>query len=96
MTASTQQQFEVEVTVLPKVEVADPQGQAIEAALARLFHQQDTSAPLAQNIRVGKIFRFHLSASDESAAKSAVQELADKVLANPNTEEFHFTIKASS
>ena len=79
--------FDAEVVVMPKPEVADPQGRAIEAALANL---KPTDGPpiRAAGVRVGKVFRLRLEAPDREAASHALEALADRVLANPNTEAF--------
>ncbi len=87
--------FRAEVVVMPKSEVADPQGQAIEAALARLPLTEGTPPPRASHVRVGKVFHLNIEAADEPSARRALELLADKVLHNPNTEEFTCSIGGS-
>ena len=80
-----------EVVVMPKAEVADPQGQAIEAALSRLA--LGNGAPVrASHVRAGQVFRLTLDAPDRAAAEKALRTLADRVLANPNVESFECKI----
>jgi phosphoribosylformylglycinamidine synthase len=82
--------FHAEVVVMPKPEVADPQGQAIEQALGRL----DVAAGVkATHVRVGKVFSLSLEASDRDAAEQALHALADRVLANPNIEGFECKVE---
>lgn len=87
--------FAVKVVVMPKPEVADPQGQAIESALARLS-VKEIQGVKASGIRVGKIFRLTLQAEDRPGAEKALHVLADKVLANPNVETFTCSIEENS
>ena len=82
--------FHAEVTVMPKPEVADPQGQAIEQALGRL---DVASGVTATHVRVGKVFSLSLEAQDRDAAQQALNALADRILANPNIEAFECELK---
>jgi phosphoribosylformylglycinamidine synthase subunit PurS len=82
--------FEAEVVVMPKAEVADPQGQAIEGALARLGL---TGTVQAHHVHVGKVFRLALEAADQASAEHALRTLADRVLANPNIETFKCSVR---
>ena len=82
-----------EVVVMPKAEVADPQGLAIEQALARLA-LNGTEGVTASQVRVGKVVRLALEAPDRSAAERALKTLADRVLANPNIESFTCSLEA--
>ncbi|MCB2155011.1 phosphoribosylformylglycinamidine synthase subunit PurS [bacterium] len=83
--------FDAEVIVMPKKEVADPQGQAIEGALSRL--QLTENGVQFEGIHVGRVFRFAVDAATRDAAEKAVETLADRVLANPNVEAFRFTLQ---
>ncbi len=78
--------YPAEVIVMPKPEVADPQGQAIEQALKRL--DLGVKGVGATNVRVGKMFHLEIEAPDRATAERALKALADKVLANPNIEAF--------
>ena len=70
------------VTVTLKPDVLDPQGEAIRKACVSLGH-----AGVA-GVRQGKRFEVELDACDESAVRALVQELADKLLANPVIEDY--------
>jgi len=67
------------VDVMPKPEILDPQGQAIQRALARLGH-----AGVA-GVRQGKHFELDV---DESVEAAEIAEIAEAVLANPVIENF--------
>jgi phosphoribosylformylglycinamidine (FGAM) synthase PurS component len=83
--------FLAEVVVMPRGEVADPQGMTIEKALRR--SAEDAGQPLKiAKMRVGKVFRFRIVAASQADAEARVAELADRVLANPNVEAFTCTV----
>ena len=68
------------VQVRLKEGVLDPQGKAIEAALASLgFSGVDS-------VRQGKLIEIELAASDPDAARATVGRMADILLANPVIE----------
>lgn len=70
------------VTVTLKTDVLDPQGEAIRKACRSLGHEGVAS------VRQGKRFEIELDARDEAAARALVEELADKLLANPVIEDY--------
>jgi phosphoribosylformylglycinamidine synthase subunit PurS len=74
------------VCVMPKQAVLDPQGQAIQHALASLGHAA------VRSVRQGKFFVLQLDGADRAAATGLVERIAREVLANPVIEEFRFEI----
>ncbi|NOZ31662.1 MAG: phosphoribosylformylglycinamidine synthase subunit PurS [Alphaproteobacteria bacterium] len=74
------------VTVTLKSGVLDPQGQAIEGALASLGFAGTRS------VRQGKIFDLDLDATDPVSARLAVEQMAKKLLANTVIEDFQIEI----
>ena len=74
--------MKVQVTVVPKSGVLDPQGKAIAGALARL------GFPGVGDVRAGKVFRVEVDAVDAEEAKRLAAQMAEKLLANPVIEEF--------
>jgi len=70
------------VTVMLKPDVLDPQGAAIGRACASLGYEG------IRDVRQGKIFEVELETKDDVAARSIVEELAQKLLANPVIEDF--------
>jgi phosphoribosylformylglycinamidine synthase subunit PurS len=74
------------VWVMLKSTVLDPQGAAIQHALASLGHSA------VRDVRQGKFFVLDLQGLDRAAAQSEVEEIARQVLTNPVIEQFRFEI----
>ena len=74
------------VWVMLKNTVLDPQGKAIQHALASLGHTS------VQDVRQGKFFVLDLDGADREAAQTEVERIAREVLTNPVIEEFRFEI----
>lgn len=72
----------VHVRVMPRPGLLDPQGQAVEHALASLGFADVTS------VRIGKAIELVLDAESPAAAKAAAQAMCERLLANPVTEDF--------
>lgn len=74
------------VWVMLKSTVLDPQGQAIQRALAGLGYSK------VQDVRQGKFFVLALEGLSRDEASAQVQRIAKDVLANPVIEEFRYEI----
>jgi phosphoribosylformylglycinamidine synthase subunit PurS len=74
------------VWVMLKSTVLDPQGTAIQQALASLGHAA------VRDVRQGKFFVLDLNGLDRVAAQSEVEHIAREILTNPVIEEFRFEI----
>jgi phosphoribosylformylglycinamidine synthase PurS subunit len=72
----------VVVTVMPKAEILDPQGQAIVGALGRLGHAG------ISDVRQGK--RFELEVGD-AVTDDELAEIAESLLANTVIEDWSVT-----
>ena len=72
----------VVVTVMPKAEILDPQGQAIVGALGRLGHAG------ISGVRQGK--RFELDV-DDTVSDDELAEIAESLLANTVIEDWAVT-----
>jgi phosphoribosylformylglycinamidine synthase PurS subunit len=70
------------VTVTLKSGVLDPQGKAIEGALASLGFAG------VSGVRQGKIFDIELAETDPARAEAALKAMCDKLLANTVIENF--------
>ena len=70
------------VHVMLKPEVLDPQGRAIARASASLGHTA------VRAVRQGKVFLVELDTEDPARARALVEELCQKLLANPVIEDF--------
>ena len=72
----------VVVTVMPKAEILDPQGQAIVGALGRLGH------PGVSEVRQGKRFELEV---DDTVTDDELAEIAESLLANTVIEDWAVT-----
>ena len=78
--------FLARVYVTLKPTVNDPQGLTIKGALHSLgFAEVDS-------VRAGKYMELGLDAKNKKAAEKQVNEMCDKLLANPVIEEYRFEI----
>ena len=77
----------VEVRVLPKAGVLDPQGKAIAQALARLGYDG------VADVRAGKVFRLEVDAKEPALAKEAASRMAETLLSNPVIEDYEVEVK---
>jgi phosphoribosylformylglycinamidine synthase len=73
------------VLVRPKPGILDPQGEAVGSALGHLgFDVSDA--------RVGKVIDLELEAADVTAAKAEVEQMCERLLANPLIESYEVEI----
>jgi phosphoribosylformylglycinamidine synthase subunit PurS len=72
----------VVVDVMLKPEILDPQGKAVEGALARLGLAGVTS------VRQGKTFTLDIEGDLDEARLAQVHELAGSLLSNPVIEDY--------
>lgn len=82
--------YNVSVLVRGVEGIADPEGRTIERALNVLGFDG------ASSVHVGKIITFSLTAGDANSAKSQVQEMCDRLLANPVIERYEITINLAA
>ncbi|MBK9081408.1 MAG: phosphoribosylformylglycinamidine synthase subunit PurS [Rhizobiales bacterium] len=74
------------VVVTLKSGVLDPQGKAIEGALASL------GVPGVASVRQGKVFDIEMAAGDKAAAEAALKQACEKLLANTVVENYRVEI----
>ena len=70
------------VTVTLKPGVLDPQGKAIEGALKSL------GVDGVSSVRQGKVFDIEIDAVDDAAARAALTQACEKLLANTIVENY--------
>lgn len=68
--------------------VLDPQGKAIEQALHGLGFDA------TQNVRQGKMIELELDTTDEAEARKLVEDMCEKLLANPVMETYTIDLAA--
>lgn len=74
------------VTVYPRKEILDPQGKAIQGALARI------GFPEVKEVRAGKAFEIDLGVDDAQGAGERLAEMCEKLLANTVVEEYRIEV----
>ena len=78
--------FQVEVRVVPREGILDPQGKAVAGALKSLgFAGVD-------HVHVGRLVTLSLSAESAEEAHGAAVAMCRQLLANPVTEDFDVRI----
>ena len=82
--------FDVLVETRPRPGIADPEGATIERSLPALGFEG------IDDVTVGKAFRFTVDASDETAARSRVQDVCDRFLTNPVIEDAEISVREAS
>ena len=75
------------VTVTLKSGVLDPQGKAIEGALKSL------GVDGVASVRQGKVFDIEIDGADRARAEAALNQAAEKLLANTVIENYAIEIK---
>lgn len=80
------QRWSVEVTILPKEGVNDPQGEAIEGGLHSLGYAD------VDGVRAGKLIRLSVRATSIGAARELVASMCDRLLANPVIETYRVDV----
>jgi len=75
------------VLVRPKSGILDPQGQAVESALEHLGFTVSAA-------RVGKVIDLEVDASDAAAARAQVEQMCERLLANPLIESYEIDVRA--
>ncbi|WP_300526936.1 phosphoribosylformylglycinamidine synthase subunit PurS [Maricaulis sp.] len=74
--------MKAKIHVYLKPGVLDPQGAAVAGALHTMGYDEVTAA------RQGKLIELDLSGEDSDAAKARVDEMCQKLLANPVIESY--------
>ncbi len=80
--------FLIEIEVMPRKELLDPQGKAVTNGLHNIGFIN------IENVRVGKCITYETTANSEQEAIHQAEEAAKKVLANLVMESFSISVKA--
>lgn len=78
--------LKAEIYITLKKTVADPQGLTIRHALESLGYQD------LEEVRVGKLITVKLNSQDKKEAKKRINEICQRLLANPIIEDYSFEI----
>ena len=74
--------MKLNVKIMPKNGVLDPQGKAIQQTLNGMGFAN------VKDVRQGKYFNIDIDESDEQKAKQSAEEICKKLLANQVIEDF--------
>ena len=72
---------------MPKPELLDPQGQAVEKAMGRL------GLSGVSGVRQGKRFEIEIDGQLTEESLAEIEHLAETLLANPVIEEYTLTVQ---
>lgn len=78
--------FRVEIDVMTKKEILDPQGKAVKLGLNNIGIQN------IKDIRIGKHIIMEIEANNEAEAEQQVEISCKKLLANLIMEDYHYKI----
>jgi len=76
-----------EIYVTFKDGVLEPQGKTVKAALEKMGYKN------VKDVRIGKFIEMEISDGDKEKLKKEIDEICDKLLANPNIEKYTFKIE---
>ena len=79
--------LKAKIFVQLKPSVLDPQGKAVSGTLSQLGF--DT----VQSTRISRYIEIVFAEDDVEVLQPKVKEICDTLLANPNTETYHFDIE---
>lgn len=74
--------YQVEIRVVPRKGILDPQGKAVQGALTNLGFDG------VGEVHVGRLVRLELDAAGEAEARERATTMCRQLLANPVTEDF--------
>ena len=81
--------FRVEIRVMPRASLLDPQGQAVSHALLALGFAE------VGEVRVGKHLVVRLEAPTRDEATARARSMCERLLANPVTEDYQLLVEAA-
>ena len=80
--------FTVQVRVMPRATLLDPQGEAVKRALHALGFGE------VAGVRMGKHVVLEVTAATRDAALAQARAMCDRLLANPVTEDYDLVVDA--
>ena len=79
-------EYKIDVRVVPRAGILDPQGNAVAGALASLGFDG------ISEVHVGRLITLRLHAADEAGARDRAEAMCRRLLANPVTEDFQVQV----
>ncbi len=80
-------QYTARIRVTLRPSILDPQGKAVEHAIATLGVQA------VRDVRIGKYIELSVEGGSEAEARKKTEEVCRKLLANPVMEDFVYDIQ---
>jgi phosphoribosylformylglycinamidine synthase len=77
----------VKIFVTPRQGILDPQGRAVQAALANLGFAG------ASDVHLGRFIVMALDAPSQLAAEETVRAMCELLLSNPTIEDYRFEVE---
>jgi phosphoribosylformylglycinamidine synthase subunit PurS len=74
------------VLVRPKTGILDPQGEAVERSLRQLGFE-------VADARIGRLIDIEVTASNTDDARAKVEEMCERLLANPLIESYDIELE---
>ena len=84
-----QQKYHARIYVTLRPSVLDPAGTAVQSGLAHMGYAD------VESVRIGKYIEVNLSAADETHAHNQLDEMCDKLFANPVIENYRVELERS-
>jgi phosphoribosylformylglycinamidine synthase len=78
--------YAAHVEVSHRPGIADPAGATVERALPALGYTN------VDRVHIGKVIRLVVDAADADAARAQIEEMCERLLANPVIESYEVTI----
>ena len=78
--------FNVNINIMPKKALLDPQGKAVKNALSSLDLK-------VEDVRIGKSINVVIKAETKEMAISKIESACEKLLVNQITEEYSYKIQ---
>ena len=78
--------FNVNINIMPKKALLDPQGKAVKNALSSLDLK-------VEDVRIGKSINIVIKAETKELAISKIESACEKLLINQITEEYSYKIQ---
>ena len=77
-----QQKYHARIYVTLRSSVLDPAGTAVKSGLEHMGYTD------VESVRIGKYIEVNLNATDESQARQQLDEMCDRLFANPVIENY--------
>ncbi len=82
--------FRIEIRVIPRPGLLDPEGKAIQSALHSLDYKQ------VHEVHVGRLLYLNVEAASSAEAREGAEAMCRRLLANPVTEDFEIDVREAA